>query len=350
MSGLSSDEPVDGTDGEIEAPSTAPDPGATRDDRSRAEHEPAPPRTNGGDRRDTAGDERDHAADQRDEVAEQRDEAGVERDEAGVQRDAAGAQRDRAGERRDEEAERRDEASRLLDSILGAPMTAEIIERTAISRRAAASDRTRSSQDRRAGADERCMAQLDRGIADADRRAGAGERDEAELDRETALADRGASAAERAHSSHDALTGAYQRGAGFVELVREITRARRDDQSLVLAFLDVDGLKATNDAHGHARGDRMLRAVVDALRSSLRAHDLIIRYGGDEFVCAVAGVSVADARERLVWVNHSLAGLPEPASVTVGVAELHAGDSAEDLVARADDALYEERLLKGRGR
>jgi diguanylate cyclase (GGDEF)-like protein len=94
----------------------------------------------------------------------------------------------------------------------------------------------------------------------------------------------------------------------------------------------------------------MLRAVVDTLRAKLRSHDLIIRYGGDEFVCAVAGLSVADAAERMGWVNHALWRLPERASVTVGLAELQAGDTAEDLVARADDALYEQRLLKGRGR
>ncbi len=309
-----------------------------------------------------------------------------------MQRDAAGAQRDRAGERRDEAAELRDEMARRSDSMLGATITAEILERSLRWRRAAASDRTRASQDRRAGADERTMAQRDRGIADADRRAGAGERGEAELDRgvaqadrragagergeaeldrgvaqadrragagergeaeldrETAFADRGASAVERESSSLDALTGAYQRGAGFVELEREILRARRSDQALVLAFLDVDGLKAANDSHGHASGDRMLRAVVDALRANLRSHDLVIRYGGDEFVCAVAGLSVDDARERLGWVNHTLAGLPERASVTVGLAELRAGDAAEDLLARADDALYEQRQRKGRGR
>jgi len=187
-------------------------------------------------------------------------------------------------------------------------------------------------------------------VAHADRGAGAKERGAAELDRETALADRGASAVDREYSSHDALTGAYLRGAGFVELAREIGRARREDQPLVLAFVDVDGLKAVNDAHGHARGDRMLRAVVDALRTNLRSHDLIIRYGGDEFVCAVAGLTAPDAAERLGWVNHALWRLPERASVTVGLAELQAGDTAEDLVARADDALYEQRLLKGRGR
>jgi diguanylate cyclase (GGDEF)-like protein len=204
-------------------------------------------------------------------------------------------------------------------------------------------DRGVAHADRHAGAGERAESNLDRAAALTDRRAGAGERGEAELDRETALADRGASAVDREYSSYDALTGAYLRGAGFAELSREIGRARRENQPLAVAFLDVDGLKAANDARGHAAGDRMLRAVADALRDNLRAHDLVVRYGGDEFVCAVAGLGGAEAAARLALVNRSLAALPEPASVTVGLAELQAGDTAEDLVARADDALYEQR-------
>jgi diguanylate cyclase (GGDEF)-like protein len=211
-------------------------------------------------------------------------------------------------------------------------------------------DRAVSLADREAGAGERGEAELDRGVAQADRGAGARERNEAELDRETALADRGASAVDREHSSHDALTGAYLRGAGFVELSREVERARRENRPLVLAFLDVDGLKAANDTRGHAGGDRMLRAVADALRANLRAHDLIIRYGGDEFVCAVTGLHEAEAGARLALVNRSLAGMDEWASVTVGLAELQVGDTAEDLVARADDALYEQRQRQRVGR
>jgi len=73
-------------------------------------------------------------------------------------------------------------------------------------------------------------------------------------------------------------------------LEREIARARRDEQPLVLAFVDVDGLKAINDARGHAGGDRMLLAVANAFRVRLRSHDLIIRYG----------VTSSSARSR-VW-------------------------------------------------
>jgi diguanylate cyclase (GGDEF)-like protein len=115
-----------------------------------------------------------------------------------------------------------------------------------------------------------------------------------------------------------------------VELEREIARARRAEQPLVLAFVDVDGLKAINDSRGHGAGDRVLRDVANALRASLRSHDLIIRFGGDEFACVIAGLNTADATERLDLVNSALAGAPEPASTTVGVAELQPNDSSAD--------------------
>jgi diguanylate cyclase (GGDEF)-like protein len=182
----------------------------------------------------------------------------------------------------------------------------------------------------------------------ADRGAGASQRTEAELDRQTALADRGASARERKRSSFDGLTGVYLRGPGSVELQREITRVRRNGQPLALAFVDVDGLKAINDSHGHGAGDRVLLEVTKALRAKLRSSDLIIRYGGDEFACVIAGLNGADATARLALVNAALAEVPEHPSVTVGFAELQPDDSAADLLARADAALYRERPHKPR--
>lgn len=296
-----------------------------------------------GELRDTAGDARDHAAGERDCQAQQRDDAGGRRDLAGERRDDAGDQRDRDGAGRDDAAVSRDHDAALIDSAVGQPITTDHLARFARSRHAAASDRSRASRDRQAAARERGEAQHDRVDARDDREAGAGERAKSQADRDRALDDRRAGAVELEHSSHDALTGAYLRGAGCAELKREIMRARRERQPLVLAFVDVDGLKAANDSAGHAAGDRMLRAVADALRAKLRSHDLIIRYGGDEFICAVSGLEAADAATRLGLVNVTLAALPEPASVTVGLAQLTADDSPADLVARADAALYAER-------
>ena len=120
------------------------------------------------------------------------------------------------------------------------------------------------------------------------------------------MANRGASAREREDAVIDDLTGAYLRGAGFSELLRDIARATRDDEPLVLAFIDIDGLKAVNDSSGHAAGDRLLLEVADALRARTRSHDLLIRYGGDEFVCAISGLTADEAAVRFAGVERQL--------------------------------------------
>jgi diguanylate cyclase (GGDEF)-like protein len=122
-----------------------------------------------------------------------------------------------------------------------------------------------------------------------------------------------------------------------------VARARRTGQVLVVAFVDVDGLKSINDVEGHAAGDRALQQVADALRSSLRSYDLVIRYGGDEFVCAMSGLTLADAEPRLAQVNVGLGQGPHHRSVSVGLAQLQHDDSLDSLVARADTALYVAR-------
>jgi diguanylate cyclase (GGDEF)-like protein len=264
---------------------------------------------------------------ERDQVGNQRDDAGNQRDHAGNRRDEAADRRDEAADRRDEAADRRDEAAEQSEAWVNAGITTEALNRSALARREAASDRRRASQDRRAGASERTQA---------------------EFDRDTALADRGASAREREYASTDGLTGVYLRGAGVVELEREMARAIRIGQPLVLAFVDVDGLKAINDSRGHAAGDRMLVAVANTLGAALRSYDLIIRYGGDEFVCTMSGLNMGIAKTRFALINTALAKAPEQGSVTVGLAELQPNDSAKDLVARADAALYRKRQVQRR--
>ncbi len=338
-----------------------------------------------GGRRDLAGDVRDLAADQRDEVGERRDLAGDVRDLAAEQRDLTAEQRDLAAEQRDLAADRRDQSAehKEVGAAAGAPIAGH--GQAAMARQEAASDRTRALLDRQAGAGERILAEQDRGraladrgagaeertlaeqdrgtaLADrgagaeertlaehdrdtalADRGAGASERTQAEHDRDTALADRGASATERDAASLDALTGVYTRGSGFGELEREIARARRTGQPLVVAFVDVDRLKATNDTRGHAAGDRMLVGIAKTLAESLRSYDLVMRYGGDEFVCALPGLTLADAQTRLLSVHEALAESAERGSITVGFAELLPSDTLADLVGRADAALYQQR-------
>jgi diguanylate cyclase (GGDEF)-like protein len=207
---------------------------------------------------------------------------------------------------------------------IGGRIAADALRRSEVARHEAASDRRQAFQDRRAaaserhqaerdrdtawadrdaGADERELSRLDRGIASRDRVVGAGGRVHAERDRSTASADREASAEERDSASVDGLTGVYNRAAGLLELEREMARVRRTQQPFVLAFLDVDQLKAVNDSQGHAAGDQVLVEVAETVKAQARPYDLIIRYGGDEFLCAFSGLQATDVTSRLALVN-----------------------------------------------
>ena len=275
----------------------------------------------------------------RDQAAEGRDQDGAQRDQAAARRDSVGDGRDRTAEQHDRAAEQHDLAAEQRDRAAEQRETGS----ASGTRGAAASDRTAASQDRHAGATRRTEAEIDRGSSLLDRESSAGDRGHAERDRQSSLAERVLAAEEREGASHDQLTGVSLRGAGFVALNRDIARAKRTAEPLVLAFIDVDGLKAVNDSEGHAAGDRLLLEVANALRARLRPYDLIIRYGGDEFICAILGLSLDEATKRLALVNETLAADLEHGSVTVGLADLRPEDSLETLVARADGALYRER-------
>ena len=210
-------------------------------------------------------------------------------------------------------------------------------------------DRTAEERDRAAEARDRVAEQRDRPdgrFSRSERERAARDRAEASRDREHAARDRRAAARDRAQAGIDPLTGALRRDRGLADVGREIDRARRSDGRLVLAFVDVDGLKAVNDAEGHAAGDRLLCHVATALRTGLRSYDLVVRYGGDEFLCALPGTDLDSARRRFVDVAGSLRDFSQGASVSTGLAELDDRDTLDGLIARADDALYAGRLSR----
>ena len=148
---------------------------------------------------------------------------------------------------------------------------------------------------------------------------------------------------ERERNRHDALTGALERRAGLESLGFEMERCRRQGVPLVVAFVDVDGLKRTNDTYGHAAGDAVLAEVAAALATSLRSYDLVFRFGGDEFVCCVDDADIEDATERFAAVKARLAAGHPTASVSIGLAELRPNDTPESIIARADTAMYATR-------
>ena len=147
----------------------------------------------------------------------------------------------------------------------------------------------------------------------------------------------------------DDLTGAMRRGPGIAALRRELDRARRTgEDGIVVAFLDVVGLKAVNDSEGHAAGDEVLRVLVRSIRERIRSYDLVFRYGGDEFICVLLGVTIQQAERTIGDIRARVVASTGGRTFSVGLAEAQGTDSPEQVIARADIALYRERAASAR--
>jgi diguanylate cyclase (GGDEF)-like protein len=146
----------------------------------------------------------------------------------------------------------------------------------------------------------------------------------------------------------DELTGLYNR-RGFLALAdRQLKLARRSERSLLLFFIDLDGLKEINDVFGHTEGDAALRWTADALRATFRDSDVVARFGGDEFAALAIEASVqseASIRERLTEYLNSVRrkDTHRKFSVSLGTARFDPWHPASirELIAEADRAMYE---------
>lgn len=247
------------------------------------------------------------AAVKRDEAAQSRDLAAVARDESAAARDLAMAQSDAA------DAHGEDERP---------PIHAQMVARAARHRAEAAADRAQAAEDRRAAAEDRrhATADLERALAD-----------QAKLARELAI------------TETDALTGARTRAAGLTDLDHELHRCRRTNSRLVVAYVDVVGLKSVNDTQGHPAGDRLLVHSVALIKQHLRPYDLVIRLGGDEFLCAMSNMTLVDAHRRFSAIAVALAGAPSAPAIRTGFAELSPEQTATELIAAADADLIDNR-------
>ena len=134
----------------------------------------------------------------------------------------------------------------------------------------------------------------------------------------------------------DDLTGLPNRRALEDEIEREVARARRGG-TLTVAIIDLDWFKRFNDTHGHVEGDRLLRAAAVAWRSQIRGGDTLARIGGEEFVALLPDCDEEAARQILDRLRLSV---PDGETCSIGFADWNGAESIDELLGRADSALY----------
>lgn len=152
-------------------------------------------------------------------------------------------------------------------------------------------------------------------------------------------------------SEHDAMTGAYNRQAGFLRLSQLHKRSAKDDCTISVCFLDINGLKDVNDVLGHEAGNELIHSVVDGIKRSIRHDDFIARLGGDEFLIIFKGLDESQAEQIWKRIVKEYERINENdkrkylISVSHGI-ESYQCDSdrpVDDIVKQADKKMYEEK-------
>lgn len=157
----------------------------------------------------------------------------------------------------------------------------------------------------------------------------------------------------------DPLTGIYNRRFGFKRLEEELSRAERNQSPLAALIFDLDHFKRINDTFGHLAGDRVLVRTAQLARDLLREGDVILRYGGEEFVIVLPGAGLQDARNVAERVRFAISQAEIPiggdqtlkVTASIGVCSTNGKQpiSAEALISAADQRLYAAKA-SGRNR
>ncbi len=162
----------------------------------------------------------------------------------------------------------------------------------------------------------------------------------------------------RAQSIRDPLTNLFNRRYLSETLKREISRAKRDHTALSAIAIDVDSFKKINDTHGHAVGDNVLKMLAKVILNLTREGDIACRLGGDEFLIVMPGAisSVAKQRAeeiRLLFLQEQPSEYNDSndplCSLSIGVTQLHEGETSDLFLQRSDRALYQAKQ-EGRNR
>ncbi|SDJ67316.1 diguanylate cyclase (GGDEF) domain-containing protein [Actinopolyspora mzabensis] len=148
---------------------------------------------------------------------------------------------------------------------------------------------------------------------------------------------------------HDPLTGLPNRRALDAKL--ESMLREPESQPLSVALVDLDGFKEVNDQLSHAEGDEVLRVIARTLSDTLRADDLVSRYGGDEFVVLLPGVELEAAESALTRTVNAVSRLPGSLSrgvtLSIGVVAMLPQESGSEVLARSDTAMYQSKRRGG---
>ncbi|MEQ1775241.1 MAG: diguanylate cyclase [Burkholderiales bacterium] len=150
-----------------------------------------------------------------------------------------------------------------------------------------------------------------------------------------------------AQARHDPLTGALNRKGLDEAMARELADVKRKETPLCMSLLDIDNFKKLNDSKGHDTGDAALNHLVSVTRESMRTQDTLARYGGEEFVILMPdttldkGIDAMTRLQRALTRRFFLAGTEQILiTFSAGVAQLAAGESGEEAISRADQAMY----------
>lgn len=145
-------------------------------------------------------------------------------------------------------------------------------------------------------------------------------------------------------ASADPLTGLANRRGGEKDIAAEISRARRQNTPLSCVLLDIDHFKEVNDTFGHQAGDYVLREISALLRRTVRAYDVLVRWGGEEFLVVLPGVDHEQALKLAERIRHAVEHMPlagiGSVTTSVGVAALGNDYSFDAMFAAADRRLY----------
>ncbi|GAB5488823.1 MAG: hypothetical protein Pars2KO_23930 [Parasphingorhabdus sp.] len=157
---------------------------------------------------------------------------------------------------------------------------------------------------------------------------------------------------DRAH--HDVLTGLANRRFFLDGLKVRISRCQRYGDKTALLFLDVDGLKQVNDRHGHQAGDLLLTRLAAILADNIRVSDMVARIGGDEFAVLLDNIGPAEVDQKVAFLQNLIQSDDiefgdQHLNLSAAIGHCFVGpeDTVDDLMSRADAAMYREKRKAG---